>query len=132
MNQHKTYIETIGPKGHRRCRIAGEQGFWNGEDWSDDPRHVLLYLDFQQAARDLQLVQLYENCDMPCTTYRATVTVNVIGEPPEMGVAELQEYLANATKLALTKPAPNGEVVLIDLDWDKLEMTEQTEGGFDV
>jgi len=127
MKQHKTYVETIGPKGHRRCRIAGEQGYWNGEDWSHDPRHALLYHDFQQAARDLRLVELYENFDKPSTESRATVSVTVFGEQ-RMDTGELGDFLTEATKLSLVKPSPNGEPVLIQIHWDQLELVSEAEG----
>jgi hypothetical protein len=99
--------------------VDRDRGVWTGEEFSRDERDARLYLDFQAAAHDLRFIELWERSDETSTTYRGSVNVTVIGEP-QMDLAQLQDYLAKATKLSLTKATPDGETVLIDVDWDKL------------
>ena len=122
MNDHQRYVLTFGPKTHRRCKIVDRNlGTWTGDNWSNDSRNARLYLDFQTAAHDLQMIELFENYGEPSTTYRGTVEVTVVGHSQQqMDLQELREYLVRATKLSLTKAAPNGETVLVNVDWDEL------------
>lgn len=119
---HKTFVEGFGPKIARRFRIVDqEKGYWDGEDWNLDPQKALIFHDFQSAARDLKMVQLYENIDKPMKTYIAKVTVEVLSDEP-IDLNDLQDYLTDATKLSLTKPMAENEeaVIQIQLHWDDL------------
>lgn len=119
---HKTYVEGFGPKIARRFRIVDqEKGYWDGEDWNLDLTKALIFHDFQSAARDLKMVQLYDNIDKPMKKYIARVTVEVLSDEP-VDLNELQDYLTEATKLSLTKPMPDNDdaVVQIQIHWDDL------------
>lgn len=124
MNEHQRYVLTFGPKDHRRCKIVDRyRGVWTGEKFSRDERDGLVYHDFQTAARDLRLIELWKRSEEPSTTYRGTVNVTVIGES-QMDLAELQDYLASKTKLTLNGPAATGQVVLVDIDWGELAQAD--------
>jgi hypothetical protein len=128
MNQHKSFIETFGPKHHRRCRIVDrERGYWAGEDWNQDAAKARLFYSFADAAQEYALIQTYENLDKPSQTFETKVSVTVIG--PEIDLEELQDYLVKATKLSLVRPSPNAEPVLVRLHWDQLELAAETEGS---
>jgi len=109
--------------------VDRELGVWTGEEFSREERDGLVYHDFQTAARDLRLIELWKRSEEPTTTYCGAVNVTVVGES-QMDLAELQDYLVQATKLSLTKATPNGETVLVNLDWD--ELSPNAENGSDL
>jgi len=129
MNEHKSYVETFGPKSRRRCRIVDcEQGYWNGSDWDRDATKARLFYTFADAAREYALVQAFQNLDKPCKTYRAPVSIMVADDDQmDLDLGSLQDHLTDATKLSLTKPNPGGATIQITIHWDQMELVSETD-----
>jgi hypothetical protein len=120
-------VQQTGSKKFSRYRILDcGKGFWTGDGWSMDQTKACLYWHWEHAAVALREIKILENADKPCTRFKATVTVDLLGDHP-LNLEQLAAHLADAARLTIMDQPPGGMLVFMQIDWGTLEELDSTD-----
>lgn len=124
--QRYFFVQTAGSKKFPRYRLFDcGKGYWTGSNWAMDESRACLYHDFQDAAADLRAIKILEHADKARRRFKATVSVDLIGNRP-LDIVELAAHLADAARLNI-HDHPSGEMLIfLEIDWGTLEELDET------
>ena len=117
----KLALGTLGTEfAPRRCIIdLDSDKYWDGEDWTEDPKEAELFTEFNDAFNELHLLMITK---LPGQLFTFSVPLVVeVKSRDEISIEKVKEWMKDNVQLKMNGSGPENSMAMIHLDFSEIK-----------
>jgi len=117
----KLALGTLGTDfAPRRCIIDMDSGkYWDGDDWTNNPKQAELFTEFSDAFDELHLLMIVE---LPGQLYTFSVPLVIeVKSRDEISIEKVKEWMKDNVQLKMNGSGPENSMAMIHLDVSEIK-----------